>query len=80
MILLKYLQLFHGNYGMSNEEERFGGSIIESAIDGILKKYNISRKDIDKVKSIVDKVEVTQVGKSTVIEINLKKLKIVIDS
>jgi len=65
---------------MSNEEERFGGSIIESAIDGILKKYNISRKDIDKVKSIVDKVEVTQVGKSTVIEINLKKLKIVIDS
>jgi len=65
---------------MSNEEERFGGSIIESAIDGILKKYNISRKDIDKVKSIVDKVEVSQVGKSTVIEINLKKLKIVIDS
>lgn len=65
---------------MNKKEERFGGSLIENAIDGILKKYNISRKDIDKVKSIVDKVEVTQVGKSTVIEINLKKLKIVIDS
>ena len=65
---------------MSNEEERFGGGIIENAIDGILKKYNISRKDIDKVKSIVDKVEISHIGKSTVIEINLKKLKIVIDS
>jgi len=42
--------------------------------------WNISRKDIDKVKSIVDKVEISQVGKSTIIEINLKKLKIVIDS
>ena len=80
MILLKYLQLFHGNSGMNNEEERFGGGIIENAIDGILKKYNISRKDIDKVKSIIDKVEISHVGKSTVIEINLKKLKIVIDS
>ena len=65
---------------MSNEEERFGGGIIENAIDGILKKYNISRKDIDKVKSIIDKVEISHVGKSTVIEINLKKVKIVIDS
>ena len=80
MTLLKYLQLFHGNSGMNNEEERFGGGIIENAIDGILKKYNISRKDIDKVKSIIDKVEISHVGKSTVIEINLKKLKIVIDS
>ena len=80
MTLLKYLQLFHGNSGMSNEEERFGGGIIENAINGILKKYNISRKDIDKVKSIIDKVEISHVGKSTVIEINLKKLKIVIDS
>ena len=80
MILLKYLQLFHGNSGMSNEEERFGAGIVENVINSILEKYNISRKDIDKVKSIVDKVEVTQVGKSTVIEINLKKLKIVIDS
>lgn len=65
---------------MSNEEERFGGGIIENAIDGILKKYNISRQDIDKVKSIIDKVEISHIGKSTVIEINLKKLKIVIDS
>ena len=65
---------------MSNEEERFGAGIVENVINSILEKYNISRKDIDKVKSIVDKVEVTQVGKSTVIEINLKKLKIVIDS
>ena len=65
---------------MSNEEERFGGGIIENAIDGILKKYNISRKDIDKVKSIIDKVEVSHIGDSTIVEINLKKLKIVIDS
>jgi len=51
---------------MSNEEERFGGGIIENAIDGILKKYNISRKDIDKVKSIIDKVEISHVGKRIV--------------
>jgi hypothetical protein len=64
---------------MSNDE-RFGSGIVESVINSILAKYNITPEDIDKVKSIVDKVEVTQVGKSTVIEINLKKLKIVIDS
>jgi hypothetical protein len=64
---------------MSNDE-RFGAGIVENVINNILEKYNISRKDIDKVKSIVDKVEISQVGKSTIIEINLKKLKIVIDS
>ena len=78
MILLKYLQLFHGNCIMS--KDRFGAGIVENVINSILAKYDITPEDIDKVKSIVDKVEVTQVGSSTVIEINLKKLKIVIDS
>lgn len=64
---------------MSNDE-RFGAGIVENVINSILAKYNITPEDIDKVKSIVDKVDVTQVGSSTVIEINLKKLKIVIDS
>jgi hypothetical protein len=63
-----------------SDDERFGAGIVENVINNILEKYNISRKDIDKVKSIVDKVEISQVGKSTIIEINLKKLKIVIDS
>jgi len=61
-------------------KDRFGAGIVESVINSILATYNITPEDIDKVKSIVDKVEVTQVGSSTVIEINLKKLKIVIDS
>ncbi|MHC4690828.1 MAG: hypothetical protein ACYS5F_14530, partial [Planctomycetota bacterium] len=60
-----------------SDDERFGAGIVENVINNILEKYNISRKDIDKVKSIVDKVEISQVGKSTIIEINLKKLKIV---
>ena len=38
MTLLKYLQLFHGNSGMSNEEERFGGGIIENAIEWYLEE------------------------------------------
>jgi len=63
-----------------SDDERFGAKKVENVINNILEKYNISRKDIDKVKSIVDKVEISQVGKSTIIEINLKKLKIVIDS
>ena len=78
MILLKYLQLFHGNSGMS--KKKFGGSIVENVVNNILAKYNITPKDIDKVKSIVDKVEVSEVGNSTVIEINLKKIKIIVDS
>lgn len=78
MTLLKYLLLFRGNYIMS--KDRFGAGIVENVINNILAKYDITPEDIDKVKSIVDKVEVTQVGSSTVIEINLKKLKIVIDS
>lgn len=62
---------------MSND--RFGGSIIENVINNVLSKYDITPKDIEKVKSIVDKIEISHVGDSTIIEINLKKLKIVID-
>ena len=78
MILLKYLLLYHGNYGMS--DDRFGSGIVENIINNILAKYDITPEDIEKVKSIVDKVEVSHIGDSTIIEINLKKLKIVIDS
>jgi len=61
-------------------KKKFGGSIVENVVNNILAKYNITPKDIDKVKSIVDKVEVSEVGNSTVIEINLKKIKIIVDS
>tara|TARA_B100000123_G_scaffold170749_1_gene126631 strand:- start:20 stop:211 length:192 start_codon:yes stop_codon:yes gene_type:complete len=61
-------------------DDRFGGSIIENIINNALSQYGITPKDIEKVKSIVDKIEVSHVGESTIIEINLKKLKIVIDS
>lgn len=61
-------------------DDRFGGSIIENIINNALSQYDITPKDIEKVKSIVDKIEVSHVGESTIIEINLKKLKIVIDS
>jgi hypothetical protein len=61
-------------------DDRFGGSIIENIINNALSQYDITPKDIEKVKSIVDKIEISHVGESTIIEINLKKLKIVIDS
>jgi len=63
-----------------SREERFGGGIVDNIINNVLSKYNITPKDIEKVKSIVDKIEVSSVGDSTVVEINLKKIKIVIDS
>ncbi len=61
-------------------DERFGSGIVENIINNILAKYDITSKDIEKVKSIIDKVEISPIGDSTIIEINLKKLKIVIDS
>jgi hypothetical protein len=60
--------------------DRFGAGIVESVVNNILAKYNITPADIEKLKSIVDKVDVSKTDTSTVIEINLKKLKIVIDN
>ena len=61
-------------------DDRFGRGSIENIINNILAKYDITPEDIEKIKSIVDKVEVSHIGDSTIVEINLKKLKIVIDS
>ena len=60
--------------------DRFGAGIVESVVNNILAKYNITPDDIEKLKSIIDQVNVTKTATSTIIEINLKKLKIVIDN
>ena len=42
-------------------DDRFGSGIVENIINNILAKYDITPKDIEKVKSIVDKVEISHI-------------------
>lgn len=60
--------------------DEFGDGIVESVVNNILARYNIKPEDIDKVKSIIDRIDVSKTNYSTIIEINLKKIKIVIDN
>ena len=60
--------------------DTFGDGIVESVVNNILARYNIKPEDIDKVKSIIDRIDVSKTNYSTIIEINLKKIKIVIDN
>jgi hypothetical protein len=48
-------------------------------INSIMKRFEITDEMIDKIKSIVDNVDIQTEDGTTTIEINLKKIKVIIE-
>jgi hypothetical protein len=48
-------------------------------INNVIEKLGIKKENIDKLQTIIDNIEVKSEDGQTIIEINLKKIKIVIE-
>ncbi len=53
--------------------------MIARIVKGILDSYGVDQKMVDKIKSIVDNIDVQEVGDQILIDISLKKVKIIIE-
>lgn len=53
--------------------------IIENIVQKVLDDYGITSEHIEKVKSVINHIEVHEYSDKTEIEIKLKNVKIVID-
>lgn len=49
-------------------------------VDILLNELGFSKNDLEKVKAVLDNVEVKNVGGSTVIEIRLDKISIILEN
>ena len=52
--------------------------MISKIIKGILEEYGVNQKMVDKVKSIVDNIDITEVDDQIWVDVNLKKIRIII--
>jgi hypothetical protein len=52
--------------------------MLTKIIKSILEGYGIDQKMVDKVKSVVDNINVEEVGDQVWIDLNLKKVRIII--
>ena len=52
--------------------------MISKIIKGILEGYGVNQKMVDKVKSIVDNIDITEVDDQIWVDVNLKKIRIII--
>ena len=55
-----------------------GGPMISRIIKAILDEYGIDQKMIDKVKSIVDNIDIVESNEEIRISINLKNVNVVV--
>jgi hypothetical protein len=55
------------------------GIISNMIIDEIIERFKITDEMVDKIKSVIDNVDIQTEDGTTVIEINVKKIKIVIE-
>ena len=55
------------------------GIISNMIIDGIIERFKITDEMVDKIKSVIDNVDIQTEDGTTVIEINVKKIKVVIE-
>ena len=63
---------------MSQTKDEQSG-IVSTIIDKVLDRLGISKEMVEKVKTVVDNVDVQEYGDKTVISIDMKKITIVID-
>jgi len=54
--------------------------IKEKLIKWLLTEFNLSMSDVEKVKSILDKIEIKEVGDNTIISVRLDKFSVVLEA
>lgn len=62
-----------------NTEENQYGSIVESMAKQLLSFLGISEEQVDKVKTIIDNIDIKQENGTTIIEVKTKSVKIIIE-
>lgn len=52
----------------------------DKTVEFLLNQLGFSQKDLDKVKTILDNITVKTVGDSTVIEVRLNKVSVIVEN
>ena len=52
----------------------------DKTVEFLLNQLGFSQKDLDKVKTILDNINVKNVGDSTVIEVRLNKISVIVEN
>ena len=52
----------------------------DKTVEFLLNQLGFSQKDLDKVKTILDNITVKTVGDSTVIEVKLNKVSVIVEN
>jgi hypothetical protein len=52
----------------------------DKTVEFLLNQLGFSQKDLDKVKTILDNINVKTVGDSTIIEVRLNKVSVIVEN
>jgi hypothetical protein len=63
---------------MTDNDKLYNG-MIESIAENLLSFFGISEEQVDKVKAIIDNIDIKQENNQTVIDIKIKNIKITIE-
>jgi len=61
-----------------DEDKRYGG-LTSVVLKQIMGELGITQEMVDKIKSMIDNVDIQKYGSKTVIELKLKNITVVID-
>ena len=53
--------------------------ISDKIINWLLREFNLSKSDIDKVKGILDKIDVKTINGQTIISVRLNKVSVILE-
>ena len=61
-----------------NNDDRYGG-LTSVVLKKVMEELGITQKMVDKVKAVIDNVDIQRYDNKTVIELKLKNITVVID-
>ena len=67
-------------FTQQSRKRREAMELKDKTVEFLLNQLGFSQKDLDKVKTILDNINVKTVGDSTIIEVRLNKVSVIVEN